>query len=224
MFSLARSRYTLSAQFAFIASNTLGVILGVIYNTQTQDLYPDNAHHKIGWIVTWVVCAQVLVSAVGHIASALRSNKSTSINRESHCFLPVPSPDADLFSHRSYHDDSPYRTSDDSGRGTEPNSPSLESDSVSTLNGMESPPQHPNKEYEDDRDLEELSLSPPVPQGTLTRHVSKIATSRVWKYLDIGRKTIDRIILPFGSVALATGIATFGRFFVSCLFEITAEL
>jgi hypothetical protein len=215
MFSLARSRFTLPAQLVFLASNALGLVLGVIYNAQTPDLYPNNAHHKIGWIVTWVVCAQVLISAVGFIAGALKGHENKPSGRESHSFLPVSTRET-RFSHHGYHDDNPYRTSDDSGRGTEPDSPSLQSDSVSTLNGMESPPQHPRKEYEDDEDLEELSLSSAVPQGTFARHASKMAASRVWKYLDIARKVIDRIILPFGSIALATGVATFGRFFVSC--------
>jgi hypothetical protein len=213
MFSLARSRFTLSAQFVFLASNSLGVLLGVVYNTQTPDLYPGNAHHKIGWVVTWVVCAQVLVSAVGHIAGALRGNRSNESSREAHRFLPLQSPEAEFPFYSCYHDDSPYRTSDNTRQGTEPNSPSLQSDSVSTLNGTGSPPQQPSKEYDDDQDLEELPLSSPAPQGTLARHVSKVAASRVWRYLDIGRKVVDRIILPFGSIALATGIVTFGRFF-----------
>ncbi|KAH7192525.1 uncharacterized protein B0J16DRAFT_61714 [Fusarium flagelliforme] len=212
MFSLARSRFTLPAQLVFLASNALGLVLGVMYNAQTPDLYPNNAHHKIGWIVTWVVCAQMLISAVGFIAGALNGRENKPSGRESHSFLPVSTRETS-FSHHGYHDDNPYRTSDDSGRGTEPDSPSLQSDSVSTLNGMESPPQCPRKEYEDDEDLEELSLSSPAPQGTFARHASKVAASRVWKYLDVVRKVIDRIILPFGSIALATGVATFGRFF-----------
>ncbi|PTD10660.1 hypothetical protein HYE67_006353 [Fusarium culmorum] len=210
MFSLTRSRFTLPAQLVFLASNTVGVFLGVVYNNNTPDLYPGNAHHKIGWTATWVICAQVLVSVVGYIAGAFRSDENS---RETRYLLHIPSPEAELPLYSGYHDDSPYRTSDDTGRGTEPNSPSLQSNSVSTLNGMGSSPQNPSKEYEDDQDLEELSLSSPTPQGTLARHGSKLATSRVWKHLDIGRKVIDRIILPFGSIVLATGIATFGRFF-----------
>ncbi|KAM0490679.1 hypothetical protein ACHAP8_011297 [Fusarium lateritium] len=213
MLSLARSRFTLPAQFVFLASNTLGVFLGVVYNTQTPDLYPGDAHHKIGWVVTWVICAQVLVSAVGHIAGTLQGNGGNGSRNEEHHFLPVPNPESELPFNSGYHDDSPYRIFDVTGRGTEPDSPSLQSDSVSTLNGMGSPLQHPGKEYEDDQDSEAPSLSSTVTQGTLARHVSKVATSRVWKYLNIGRKVVDRIILPFGSIAIATGIATFGRFF-----------
>ncbi|KAM0550652.1 hypothetical protein ACHAPJ_008911 [Fusarium lateritium] len=215
MFSLANSRFTLPTQFVFLAVNALGLLLGVIYNAQTPDLYPNNAHHKIGWIVTWVVCAQVLVSAVGCIAGAIKGHGKESSN-ERHAFLPVPTREVGFPSRNGYyHSDNPYRLSDDSGQGTEPNTPSLESDSVSTLNGMdESPLEHARKEYEDDDgDLEELSLDSPAPKGAFARQASKIAASRVWKYLNIGRQVIDRIILPFGFIALLTGAVTFGRFF-----------
>ncbi|RGP71831.1 hypothetical protein FLONG3_6945 [Fusarium longipes] len=213
MLSLAGSRYTLPTQLIFLVSNTLGVLLGIIYNTQTPDLYPNNAHHKIGWIVTWVVCAQVLVTAVGHIAGTLRSSGNKSSNLGSYSFLPAMRSEVELASDRGYHDESLYRASDECRRYNNPSSPSLRSDSVSTLNGIESPSQHPSKEYEDDQDLEGLSLSPAAPRGTLARRVSQVAASRVWKILDVWRKIVDRIILPFGFIALATGIATFGRFF-----------
>ncbi|RSL81972.1 hypothetical protein BHE90_007332 [Fusarium euwallaceae] len=216
--SLARSRFTVPAQFVFLASNALGLLLGVIYNAQTPDLYPNNAHHKIGWIATWVVSAQVLVSVVGWVAGVLRGDaKKTSSDRQA--FLPVPT---EAPSHNGfrlpegYLADSPYRHSGDSGQGTERNTASLRSSSVSTLDGLEeSPLESPRKEYEedDDGDLEAMSLSSPATKGAFARHASKVVASRVWKYLNIGRQVIDRIILPFGFVALATGVVTFGRFF-----------
>ncbi|KAF4463578.1 YTP1 [Fusarium albosuccineum] len=212
--SLARSRFTLPAQFVFLATNAVGLVLGVVYNAQTPDLYPNNAHHKIGWIATWVVSAQVLVSAVGWVAGALRGNDKK-LGSERDAFLPVPTDAHGFRVHHDFHTDNPYRLSGDSGHGTEPNTASLRSNSVSTLGGMdESPLGSPRKEYEeDDGDLETMSLSSPTPKGTFARHASKVVASRVWKYLDIGRQVVDRIILPFGFVALATGVVTFGRFF-----------
>ncbi len=91
MLSLARSRYTLLSQFIFIATNGAGVLLGVIYNTNTPDLYPNNSHHKLGWIVTWVVGAQVLIGLLGRIAGAL-SGKRTQVDAASgeyQAFIPV---------------------------------------------------------------------------------------------------------------------------------------
>lgn len=215
MFSLANSRFTLPAQFAFLAFNVLGVLFSVIYNTQTPDLYPNNAHHKIGWIVTWVVCAQILVSGIRYIVGAHKSDGKKSDN-ERIVFLPVSTHEVNSSRRNGYRNDSPYRGTDETGLWIESNSPSLHSDSASTLNGMESSFENPRKEYgEDDGDFEELPLSSPASGGALARHASKVATSRAWRYMDISRQVVDRIILPFGSITLATGVVTFGRFFVS---------
>jgi len=45
---LARSRYTPAVQLAFLAMNAYGVPFSTIYNANTPDLYPKNAHHKLG--------------------------------------------------------------------------------------------------------------------------------------------------------------------------------
>lgn len=221
MLSLARSRFTVPAQFIFLSSNALGLLLGVIYNAQTPDLYPNNAHHKIGWIATWVVSVQVLVSLVGYVAGVLRGDAGKT-SSDSQAFLPVPTQAPGHHRFRlpeSYLADNPYRRrSGDSGQGTECDTASLRRSSVSTLDGMEeSPLESPRKEYEEDDDggFEAMSVSSPTTKGAFTRRASKVVASRVWKYLDIGRQAVDRIILPFGFVALATGVATFGRFFAS---------
>ncbi|KAF4992074.1 hypothetical protein FGRMN_7425 [Fusarium graminum] len=182
MFSLANSRFTLPTQFIFLAFNALGILLSVVYNSQIPDLYPGNAHHKIGWIVTWVIVAQAL--------------------------------EASLSLHNSPSDNSPYRRPSESPRVVQLDSPLLPSDSASTLDGLESSFEDQRKEYTGSHpDFEELSLSTDVPRGTLARHASKIAASRIWKFLDIGRQVVDRVILPLGFITLATGVATFGRFF-----------
>ncbi|KAF5018954.1 hypothetical protein F66182_9043 [Fusarium sp. NRRL 66182] len=214
MLSIANSRFNILAQFVFLASNTMGLLLGVVYNAKTPDLYPNNAHHKVGWLATWVVCAQFIVNAVGCIAGALKDNGKRPRN-EGHAFLPIPTCEVDFHSHHAYHIDSPCRLSDDSGQGTEPNTSSLRSESVSTFNGMEeSSPEVFRKEYgEEDEDLEGLSLPSPATKGFFTRHASKFVESRAWKYFDTGRRVVDRIILPLGSVVLATGVVTLGRFF-----------
>jgi hypothetical protein len=212
MFSLANSRFTLPAQFMFLAFNILGVIFSVIYNAQTPDLYPNNAHHKIGCIVTWVVCAQVLLSGIRYIVGAHRSDVKKSDN-ERLAFLPVSTDEVDSSWRNGYRNDSPYRGTDETGSGIESNSASLHSDSASTLNWIESSFEITRKEY--DEDDEELTLSSHLPGGAFARHASKLVTSRVWKYMDISRKLVDRVILPFGFVTLATGVVTFGRFFVS---------
>lgn len=223
MLSLARSRYTLVVQFVFLCLNALGLLLGTIYNAQTPDLYPNNAHHKVGWIITWVVSAQILVSLVGWIAGAFKGNIRRKESIHQH-FIPVPT-EMGLGGEYGFRRDvdgpdysNPYRISGDSGQGTEPHTESLRSNSVSSSSGIDSVPlQSPHKEFEDedDDDLEAMPLSSPSRRSALVSRAARVVTSRVWKYLDIGYRIIDRVILPFGFVAVTTGVATFGRFFVS---------
>lgn len=217
--SLARSRYTLVLQFVFLVTNAVGLLVGTIYNAQTPDLYPNNSHHKLGWVVTGIVIAQVLINTVGWVAGTVARTTNLSGN-DSHAFLPVPTDaphDNQYRMHDDYRSSNPCQTSDDSGQGTEPNIESLRNSSVSTLDGVDDIPlQSPQKEYgEETDDLESLSLSSPTPKTAFGRHAARVVASRVWRYLDIGTQVVDRTILPLGFVSLTTGIATLGRFFVS---------
>lgn len=220
--SLARSRYTLVLQLIFTAVNSIGLLFGVIYNSKTPDLYPKNAHHGVGWIVTGFVSAQVLISVVGWVSGSLSRAESHSLS-DNHAFLPVPTDIEEDNRYRTYdeHDrypfPSPYRASGDSGQGTEPNTESLRSTSISSANSTDDIPLHsPRKEYEeDDVDLDEVSLSTSTRNRYLATKAAIVIASRLWKYLVMGYRVIDRIILPFGFIAFATGIVTFGRFFVS---------
>ncbi|POR33948.1 Putative membrane protein C3B8.06 [Tolypocladium paradoxum] len=208
MLSLAKSRYTLASQFAFLATNALGLLLATIYNARTPDLYPNNAHHKLGWVVTWVVSAQALVSLVGWVAGAVSDQRSRG-STERLAFIPVYSDPAD----------GGCRMSNDSGHGTEPNTESLRSNSVSTLDDDEGLPMpSPRKdEYhrgdQDDDRFDDMPLSSPAPASPLASKAATVVSSSVWKYLDLLCRVVDRVILPLGFVALTTGIITFGRFF-----------
>lgn len=61
MLSIATSKYTRILQSAFLIHNAAGLLTGVIYNANTPDLYENNAHHKIGWIVTWIMSAHTII-------------------------------------------------------------------------------------------------------------------------------------------------------------------
>ncbi|KAJ9615256.1 hypothetical protein H2200_001330 [Cladophialophora chaetospira] len=62
MFSIAKSRLALPVNLAFFIINSLGVIVGTIYNAITPDLYEHNAHHSIGWIATWIATTWLVLS------------------------------------------------------------------------------------------------------------------------------------------------------------------
>jgi hypothetical protein len=219
MLSLARSGYTLLVQFGFLALNAGGVLLGVIYNTSTPDLYPNNAHHKLGWIVTFVVSAQVVVGLLARVAGTLKRESSKFAGRaeERQGFIPV-STEA-MAEHESRYPSSPYgRYSNDSGQGTEPRTESLRSHSLSSGDS----PSSPVKEYHhsDDEADEDLEAHLPMFSKSTKAHsmVAKVAdkiSDRFWKVLLFAYNFVDRTILILGFIALCTGIITFGRFFVS---------
>lgn len=223
MFSLARSRYTLPTQFAFLVTNALGVLCSTIYNAKTPDLYPNNAHHKLGWIVTWVLSAQVVVSLLGRVAGAFKKIQGGCVHAaERQAFIPVSH--AAMDEHHRFHSGrySPlYRHSNDSGHGTEPNTESLRSGSFSSSpDTLASPTAEvmAHKEFAEDDDDVEADL-PTMPRDDAMRNLAaKVGgkiSSRAWKVLIVGHNFVDRTSMILGFITLATGIITMGRFFVS---------
>ncbi|KAG6357862.1 hypothetical protein INS49_013743 [Diaporthe citri] len=222
MFSLARSRYTLPTQFAFLAVNALGVLFSTIYNAKTPDLYPNNAHHKLGWVATWVLSAQVLVSLLGRLTGAFSKKTDSALNNaERQGFLPVSR--AAMEEHHRLHS-SPYsalhRHSDDSGHGTASRPDSLRSPSFSsTPDTLASPSAETAHKtfHDDDEDLEADADLPAARRGGAIRNFatkigSKIS-SRAWRVLILGYNVVDRTSMILGFVALCTGVITYGRLF-----------
>ncbi|KAL2264006.1 hypothetical protein VTK26DRAFT_3561 [Humicola hyalothermophila] len=215
MLSLARSRYALLVQFGFLGMNAGGVLLGVIYNASTPDLYPNNAHHKLGWIVTVVVGSQVVIGVLARVAGMF-SPKKLGRAEERQGFIPV-STEA-MAEHESRFPD-PYarRYSNDSGQGTEPRTESLRSHSISSPT---SPVRDAHKEYnnrdddlDDDLEADLPMLSKNHKAHTMVAKVAAKISDRFWKVLMFAYNFIDRTILILGFITLCTGITTFGRFF-----------
>lgn len=223
MFSLARSRYNLPTQFAFLVTNALGLLCSAIYNANTPDLYPNNAHHKLGWIVTCVLSAQVFISLLGQVAGAFKESQSEGVDAvERRAFIPVSQ--AAMDEHRRFHSGrySPlYRHSNDSGHGTEPNTESLRGSSFSSgPETLASPTEEAmaHKEFAEDDDELEAELTSMPRGGAMRNLAAKIGgkiSSRAWKLLVFGHNFVDRTSMILGFISLATGIITMGRFFVS---------
>jgi len=221
MLSLARSRYTLIAQLVFLAIHFLGLTVGIAYNASTPDLYPNNAHHKIGWIATVVVTAHVLLSLFNRAAGAVWASRASSPSyQELRSFIPVTRSTLDTDQALDGNDPSfqrPNRTSYDSGHGTDRASESLRSNSISTIEDHATVGSTENRRnLEDVAFDDELLRQQPTPSRwhwssskLPIRSLSHgVAIMRLWYNI------VDRIVLPFGFVALCTGIVTFGRFFV----------
>ncbi len=209
MLSIARSRYTLPMQFLFLSVNAIGLLLATVYNASTPDLYPNNAHHKLGWLLTWVVSAQVMMGLI--YAYAGRKNDG---------FIPV-STEA-MAEHQRIHnleDARPnlYRFSNDSGQGTEPNTESLRSESISSQSSdHQLPDARREHEEEDDQEEKQGLMNGTKVDKFLSSKIPGMLLSRVLKVLRFFYNAVDCIILILGFVALTTGGVTYGGFFVSC--------
>ncbi|KAK4161670.1 hypothetical protein QBC43DRAFT_95150 [Cladorrhinum sp. PSN259] len=218
MLSLARSRYTLLIQFVFAAVNAGGMLLGIIYNASTPDLYPNNAHHKLGWIATVVVGYQIVVGLLARVAGAMkRGEKLSGRAEERQGFIPVST---EAMAEHEFRYPSPYvRLSNDSGQGTEPRTESLRSHSLSSPPLSPSFPTHKHyKEEEEDIEDEEIGQDAPMFKKASKAHkvvakVSEKISDRFWKVLLFGYNFVDRTILILGFITLCTGIITYGRFF-----------
>ncbi|KAJ5088747.1 hypothetical protein N7456_012363 [Penicillium angulare] len=207
MLSIARSRLALPSQFLFTLINAFGLLFGIIYNSQTPDLYENNVHHKIGWVITWVVSGQVILSLIFAYAGRGDSN-STSNSYEETVFLPVATDE-----HQHTFPTGPlhrYRWSRDSGQGTESNSsihsPGSPCESAADYDDGFEKPEEPLRTQTTTRSWLHSSFV----DRFLSNRVPGMVSNRVLRGLNLVYNIIDRIILPFGFVAIATGGVTYG--------------
>lgn len=208
MLSISRSRYTLPVQFLFLTLNAVGVFLITIYNASTPDMYPNNTHHKLGWILTWIVGAQVVTGVISAYAGRGK-------HEEPSVYMPVSA--AAMEQHQRMHSPRPaeaYRLSNDSGQGTEPNTESLRSQSISSFGDDELPEVRQAPEEEDFVEKQDLMRSNRVHQY-LTKRIPGLLSKKVLRIFKAFYDVVDRLILILGFAALATGIVTYGGLFVS---------
>ncbi|KAN0101915.1 integral membrane protein [Hyaloscypha variabilis] len=204
MLSISRSRYSLLVQFVFLAVNGAGVLLSTIYNATTPDLYPNNAHHKVGWILTWITGAQVVLGVI----SAYTRRKD-----DRGALIPVST--ANIEQHQRIHDlgqAQMYRFSNDSGQGTEPNTESLRSQSISSTNSDDLA--DVRLEHEEEPDEKHGLMHGSKVDKFLSKKIPGLLSSRVLKVFQFFYNFVDRVILILGFVALTTGIVTYGGFFM----------
>jgi Domain of unknown function (DUF2427)/Protein YTP1-like, C-terminal len=68
MLGVAQSPFHIPVQLAFLVLTSIGVIFAIMYNSATPDFYENNAHHKIGWVIVWMIVAQVTAGLITAVA------------------------------------------------------------------------------------------------------------------------------------------------------------
>ncbi len=220
MLSIARSRLAIPSYFLFLALNGAGLFFGTIYNINTPDLYENNAHHKIGWIATWIMAAQLVMGLLFAFCGRSK-NEISAVPAERTAFLPMSV--GAMAQHQRLHQPAGYkdiRWSQDSGQGTECASSSSDSRDQSPSNDGSREQAYP--EPEADGDDQEKHQDMPQRKGSrcmsvvynLLRRVSGVLSPRWLKVLGVIHDGIDRTILVLGFVALVTGGVTYAGIFV----------
>ncbi|KAL2828964.1 hypothetical protein BDW59DRAFT_142599 [Aspergillus cavernicola] len=209
MLSIARSRLALLSQFVFLMLNAAGLFVGIIYNNQTPDLYQNNAHHKIGWVATSAMSAQVVMALIFTYAG--RGEKEESVDERAQ-FLPVSTEDmAESFPAGIRHE---YRWSRDSCQGTERNTASIQSRSSSSSCTSPSDEYGGFEKPEEDlpEQLPESSgfLHSNVLDRFLASRVPCLVSGRALRILDFMYNVSDRFILQLGFIAILSGAVTYG--------------
>lgn len=212
MLSIARSRYVLASQFAFIVVNALALLIGVVYNHKTPELYENSSHSKTGWIITWIASSWVFLALI----QTYMSRDQTNLNDET--TQPLNAANMAEYQRVKEEDlESPYRYSNDSGQGTERNSASLYDNSRSPSVESEDhrfPGPVRRNTYDELDDLEEVSLEKPAPRSRFdaffSRNVARFVAGRTAKIFRLLYVVFERTMIIQGLVAILTGTVVYG--------------
>jgi len=79
MLGVAQSTFHIPVQIAFLTLTTIGVVLAIMYNSATPDFYENNAHHKIGWVIVWMLVAQVASGMIRGVARYVNGDPRSGI-------------------------------------------------------------------------------------------------------------------------------------------------
>lgn len=215
MFSIARSRYTLPSQFVFLVLNAFALVLGVVYNKQTPDLYESNSHSKIGWAITWIASAWVVLALIQAYAG-----KHSTKSADGEVSQPVSA--AAMAQYQRVQDlecPNPPRWSDDSGQGTERNSaslfghsrsPSVESENQQFIGQTRRYTSDEDASFDEDPEKRGFLGANKTADSFLSRTVARFAVGRTLKIMRISYVTLERVIIVLGFVAGATGTVVYG--------------
>lgn len=214
MLSIAHSRLTLVIQFLFLVVNAFALLLGVVYNHRTPELYAKNAHSKIGWTVTWIAVAWVSMSLIQLYTGLPKGNSQDR--------LPAQSMTTEnMIQYQRVQDTQlpdPYRWSNDSGQGTERNSaslcdtrsPSVESENVQFPGLTQRYTRDDEDDVLDDEAEKRGFLGNASVDRFLLHNIGRIAGSRLLKVLRILYVVIERSFMIQVFAAVTSGTIVYG--------------
>lgn len=210
MLSIARSRYHIPAQILFHAVNGLGLFTGFIYNHATPDLYVNNSHHPIGWIVTAFTVVWTLLSIASTFAArqrlaprtAQRPSIAQGMLRHHHLEQYLDSPQNDRFS-------------SDSGNF----SGESRANSSESIFQKEHVPEQPflgQEESEDDsRDHDEGQsfLGRSRVSRFMAHSAKRFSGAKAIAALRLSQVVLEKLLLIMGFLAITTGFIVYGGIF-----------
>ena len=214
--SVSRSRLALPAQLSFLVLHLVGLSLGIVYRVKTPDLYENNAHNKLGWIVTCIVVAQCIV---GLVKLAINSKEPQEADaQEQTAFLPISTETLAQHHQTSYSPDE-YRYSRDSGHFTA--SETSRSQSVSSMEDREDEENQKLLEYQkphanaDAEYMGKQGFSGNTKAQRVASCIAAMLSRRTTRALSTAYDAIDCVILPLGFAAIVSGAVVYGGVFVS---------
>ncbi|KAL8668100.1 MAG: hypothetical protein Q9202_000078 [Teloschistes flavicans] len=200
-------------QVAFFIVNALGLLIGTIYNSKTPDLYENNLHHKLGWAVTWIVLAQIIIGLFRMYAIGTSANETNS----DECASFLPTAIHDMIGYHQMHPDSSasmHRYSHDSGQGTE--SVSSRSNSLAGIHDEKDTETGRFVGHPHDDNVEGVEVRKTfgliAADNSLTR-LLKLLPRPVTKIMNVFYDAVDVLILIIGFVLILTGFITYGGVF-----------
>jgi hypothetical protein len=216
MLSIAHSRLTLLVQFLFLIVNAFALLLGVVYNHKTPELYANNAHSKIGWTVTWIALAWVSMGLIQVYTGRLKAAQDG---------LPAqPMTTENMVRYQRVQDTqlpNPSRWSNDSGQGTERNSaslcasPTVESENLQISGPTRRYTQDEEDDVFDDEAEKRSFLGNTSVDRFLARNVGRFASDRPLKIMRFLYVVIERSMMIQAFVAITSGTIVYGGIGVS---------
>ncbi|KAL8819339.1 MAG: hypothetical protein Q9191_007755 [Dirinaria sp. TL-2023a] len=210
MLSVARSRLAVPFQLTFLGVNGIALLVGSIYNNKTPDLYENNSHHKLGWIITWIVIAQSLM-AVTKLCGGRSGSYGKYVQEQSFGSTPV-SVEA-IAQHQQMQQRHEYLH--DIGHGSDSDT-SRTSSMSGTTDCEDSPARDYHQKQDDESEADYTEKRSLLGNGAVDRFLSRVPFSmpnRVMTAIDVAHTVIDRVILLLGFLATTTGVVVYGGVF-----------